>query len=688
VKLKYLRLKNFRRFYGEQEIEFSTDPKKTFTIIHAENGTGKSNLLNAINWCLYDEFVAGTSDPDLIINSTHKLEKSKSCSAEIKLIVEDGNRILTFIRKKKINDDSILKVYEGEDDIPVPQHEYRTKIESLIPRELSKYFFFHGEGLKTLTNDATNVKSAVQDIQGITDANEVLSEITRNKNTLAGKIKTSNKSGSKLEDLGKEIEKLEEIKQKKLNQIKEDTEKRDDINLEIDVIDKQISQSNVAAVKKNQELKTNSEKNIKDKKEQIKAHNLKRYGHAQNYYRDIMYSRMAGKCKKIINELQDGGKFPADLSDNLIQQIFEKQECICGTCIKIGTDEYKKLESWLTKAADAKYTADVLNLENQHPATLKNSKIFIDSTADHEQIKAQLEADLAQQQRTFDDASEALSGMKEDNVDELSAQREKLVKKRNELNEDIETMNTSVRLHIQNLSPKQRDYEIELKKSKVDPALKNRYEFLKVAEERLEKMLSSYEVTAKSFVKDRINEYFQKFATKDFKVEFNSEFLPSLLEKNIKDSYTKAPESSGENLLKNIAFVCSLMEFSAQRADKKNTSFQIEGVKSPFVIDAPFGDTDGRYSNALARILANCQAEQIIIFLSKKHYKGSFESITEDKKLVGSRYIIDNYATNTEKEKFDSDEDNAEIEINGKKYKQMHAHKKDFGYSNLRQIKI
>ena len=55
------------------------------------------------NWCLYDEFVAGTSDPDLIINSTHELEKSKTCSAEIKLIVEDGDRILTFIRKKKMS---------------------------------------------------------------------------------------------------------------------------------------------------------------------------------------------------------------------------------------------------------------------------------------------------------------------------------------------------------------------------------------------------------------------------------------------------------------------------------------------------------------------------------------------------------------------------------------------------------
>ena len=61
MKLISLRVKDFRRFYGDQEIKFSSDPKKTFTIIHAENGTGKSNLLNAINWCLYGELVKGTN---------------------------------------------------------------------------------------------------------------------------------------------------------------------------------------------------------------------------------------------------------------------------------------------------------------------------------------------------------------------------------------------------------------------------------------------------------------------------------------------------------------------------------------------------------------------------------------------------------------------------------------------------
>jgi hypothetical protein len=168
-------------------------------------------------------------------------------------------------------------------------------------------------------------------------------------------------------------------------------------------------------------------------------------------------------------------------------------------------------------------------------------------------------------------------------------------------------------------------------------------------------------------------------------VEFDSNFLPSLLEKNIRDIYTPAPESSGENLLKNIAFVCSLMEFSSIRAETKNTRFQIEGVKSPFVIDAPFGDSDGRYSNALAKILVNCNADQIVIFLSKKHYQGSFENITEKMKLVGKRYIIENHATNTEKEKLDANEDNEEIKINGKKYKQFFL-SKEFGFSKIKEI--
>jgi hypothetical protein len=156
---------------------------------------------------------------------------------------------------------------------------------------------------------------------------------------------------------------------------------------------------------------------------------------------------------------------------------------------------------------------------------------------------------------------------------------------------------------------------------------------------------------------------------------------------NVGGQYTPAPESTGESLLKNIAFICSLVEFSNKRKDERSTSFQIKGVRSPLVIDAPFGDADGRYSSALANILTNCDADQVIIFLSKKHYKGAFEKITEDLKNVGSRYIIDNYATGDDQRNLKDIEDNKDIEIGKTVYTQIHSSIEDFGYSSLREVK-
>ena len=45
--LQKLKLVNFRQFYGDTtEIEFSTDAIKNITLIHGENGLGKTTLLN------------------------------------------------------------------------------------------------------------------------------------------------------------------------------------------------------------------------------------------------------------------------------------------------------------------------------------------------------------------------------------------------------------------------------------------------------------------------------------------------------------------------------------------------------------------------------------------------------------------------------------------------------------------
>ena len=41
-------LNNFRQFYGEQELHLSTDENKNVTLIHAENGVGKTALIEGL----------------------------------------------------------------------------------------------------------------------------------------------------------------------------------------------------------------------------------------------------------------------------------------------------------------------------------------------------------------------------------------------------------------------------------------------------------------------------------------------------------------------------------------------------------------------------------------------------------------------------------------------------------------
>ena len=50
--IDYISLENFRQFYGsDNKIIFSPDAP---TIIYSTNGGGKSTVLNAFTWALYD----------------------------------------------------------------------------------------------------------------------------------------------------------------------------------------------------------------------------------------------------------------------------------------------------------------------------------------------------------------------------------------------------------------------------------------------------------------------------------------------------------------------------------------------------------------------------------------------------------------------------------------------------------
>ena len=142
MQLISLELKNFRQFYGHHLIEFSRSKSKNITLIHAENGSGKTALLNSIRWCLHESFTLNFPAPDKLINNTWKDEGNQSFS--VRLEFEEEGAIYAAMRGVDISGKRYFIVSKANnlgEFKPISQ-DPDLFINSIIPKEMASYFFF------------------------------------------------------------------------------------------------------------------------------------------------------------------------------------------------------------------------------------------------------------------------------------------------------------------------------------------------------------------------------------------------------------------------------------------------------------------------------------------------------------------------------------------------------------------
>jgi DNA sulfur modification protein DndD len=69
MKLISIKLCNFRSFYAKTpEIVLAHGDVSNTTIIHGNNGAGKTSLLNAFTWVLYEKFSAAFASAEQLVN--------------------------------------------------------------------------------------------------------------------------------------------------------------------------------------------------------------------------------------------------------------------------------------------------------------------------------------------------------------------------------------------------------------------------------------------------------------------------------------------------------------------------------------------------------------------------------------------------------------------------------------------
>ena len=179
MKLIEISLKNFRQFYGEQKIEFSTG-NENITIIFGENGKGKTGIFRALMFGLYGSTHIQQDNPKEKIH----LVNFKKMEENLNLPVDAYVQIIFEYKEKRYQIKRELQGFRTAHDITervsgveltiidengnygsesiTDENEIKLRMNDILHENIKDFFLFDAEKIETLTKTDAKVKAEVK----------------------------------------------------------------------------------------------------------------------------------------------------------------------------------------------------------------------------------------------------------------------------------------------------------------------------------------------------------------------------------------------------------------------------------------------------------------------------------------------------------------------------------------------
>lgn len=631
--IKKIVLNNFRQFYGEQTIHLSTDEDKNVTLIHAENGVGKTALLNAILWCFFKTFTQNFKDPKNLINNAAKAEGTKSYKVEIEFEEEGKSYSVQRSYSAVTHDTFRVFIVEAGDFKEVANPDIF--INSVIPKDMANYFFFQGEGVGSFTSKhgGKQIKEAIQKILGFTVAKHALEDVQKIKGEYSKALQRADKDGE-ISAIQRDIDRLEQTLNEDKDRLEDKKESVDNYINEIQKIDTQLASSNSEFIKAKHKERSNAERDLSDEKSRLAGFEKKRVSLIKKYAANVFAHEISFEVLDFIDEDEFSSTIPSPYNENLVYKILEETQCICGADISVGSEAYNRIQDLLKTAADPQQESRVTKAQ----AELRSIK----------KISSQAKDDFESNIRGISDSRENVSKF-EDRLKNISIEIQgvkdigdihELEKRRNQFQIRLTDDNRS----IGNLERKVKDNTalLERKRSEIlrlqsSSSEVNKYRELEDIAQKVQttinETLKSAQASVELKIMEKVNSFLVKFVRQDYKAKMDpSSFDIRLFDRND----LQVAESDGQGLLLSLTFISSLIELARER---KNASGEIltPGAIAPFIIDAPFGVLDNKYKGNVAKSIPD-SVGQVVFFLSSSHWEGTVEENIRNK--VGMEYNL------------------------------------------------
>ena len=350
MRIENIEIQNFRQ-YRNLSFKFPhVQGGNDLHIIYANNGVGKTNVLNAITWCLYDtEMHLGDKNTALAILNNQKVQELRQhlpeggntigdATVSILFSSDDAAEKIRFQRVGKFNvtneavipvntEFSIMHFVDGEWNSIDSEEETLSLVKKNVPEEIHEYIFFDGEHLESYfkAGQFENIKNGIEELtqakiieKAETAFNKYLTDILN--------PQIANSSVKDIASAQKELDKIQSAIDAAVASI-------DTLKTQINNCDDEIATlDNIISGHVHVSEKTARLKEVDDLIETLKDEIAKKKAEMMVFAREyVQYFAMYPAIKSLyvyIQEQDKHGKLPPRIDKFLLKAIEEHKHCL------------------------------------------------------------------------------------------------------------------------------------------------------------------------------------------------------------------------------------------------------------------------------------------------------------------------------------------------------------------------
>jgi len=650
--LERLVIENFRQFKGRQEIVFSDLRDRNVTIVHAENGFGKTTLLKSLLWALYgkDGLKDDFEKPDSILHEglAYRAKDPNSVAATVELTFkhEDDRYILTrklsLAQQRLDPSKTTLSLETMRDGQTFSLERPQQRIQSIVPDGISGFLFFNGERINYLAEErnSAQITEAIHQMLGLKLLRTTIDDL-RHQN-VRGKLRGEQKESTSEEKRGL-IEELASME----SEAKDFADKRTQtlsnlsaIASELDTVD-----AKLAANQKAHELQTKRIRLIKERDElggrrdEI-ARRLGKLISEDGY--TLFTSGLIKRGQEIVGRLRTEGKIPARVLNTFLQELIDHGTCICKRHLGEGTPEREAVESLLTIAGDQDF--------NNAVGALDHAIGLIEGVASQTQTqlrqlnteRLELLRDIRERDEEIEEIHQLLGGKDDEEVKHLEEKRKSWQLERDAQNSALGRIDAQIETTKDAIAALENQIRQIADKEEAAAKAQRRVDAVEDCTEILENILKAETEDLRPLLNDEIDSHFRRIMAKDYWAELTENYTLRIRKRiaggDGNETEIDAALSTGERTVTSLVFIASLVALAKRRSEIPTILRDLAGSAYPVAIDSPFGSLS-IFRDGVARNIPEL-APQVLLLVSPEQYNGQVERALNETGRVGKRYYL------------------------------------------------